>query len=144
MAAGASDDDVARFKEMGDAAGMAFQIKDDILDFAADTGKPRCNDLREGKITLPLLAAMTSGGLASSGLSGVPCDAAAHIHDLLAAGDVDALCALVTAGEGLDAATAHLNAYIDRAVTLLHASCSPSPFRDSLEALFRFIAEREK
>ena len=36
---------------------MAFQIQDDILDFTrgAETGKPSNNDLREHKITLPLL-----------------------------------------------------------------------------------------
>lgn len=41
--------------------GMAFQIKDDTFDYYDDTvvGKPTGNDLREGKITLPLIYALT-------------------------------------------------------------------------------------
>ena len=47
------------FKEYGVHIGMAFQIKDDILDyFEENIGKPTGNDLREGKVTLPLLYAL--------------------------------------------------------------------------------------
>ncbi|HVZ78704.1 MAG TPA: polyprenyl synthetase family protein, partial [Gemmatimonadaceae bacterium] len=45
----------------GDRLGMAFQIVDDILDYTEDesvTGKPFGNDLREHKVTLPLIAAL--------------------------------------------------------------------------------------
>lgn len=45
----------------GDRLGMAFQIADDILDYTADqsvTGKPSGLDLREHKVTLPLIAAL--------------------------------------------------------------------------------------
>jgi octaprenyl-diphosphate synthase len=46
--------------DYGMALGLAFQIADDLLDFLGDpkvTGKPRGSDLREGKMTLPLIAA---------------------------------------------------------------------------------------
>ncbi len=45
----------------GERLGMAFQIADDILDYVEDqsvTGKPSGNDLREHKLTLPLIAAL--------------------------------------------------------------------------------------
>ncbi len=45
----------------GDALGMAFQIADDLIDFTeetATTGKPSGSDLREHKVTLPLIAAL--------------------------------------------------------------------------------------
>jgi len=50
--------------EYGQALGTAFQIVDDILDYAGDTavmGKSLGDDLREGKATLPLIAAMQRG-----------------------------------------------------------------------------------
>ncbi|MGH7670335.1 MAG: polyprenyl synthetase family protein [Gemmatimonadaceae bacterium] len=51
-------DRMARF---GDRLGMAFQVVDDILDYTEDasvTGKPSGNDLREHKVTLPLIAVL--------------------------------------------------------------------------------------
>lgn len=50
--------------DFGQALGTAFQIVDDILDYAGDTavmGKTLGDDLREGKATLPLIAAMQRG-----------------------------------------------------------------------------------
>lgn len=50
--------EVRRVAEFGRALGVAFQVRDDVLDYEADEaklGKPLCADLLEGKITLPLL-----------------------------------------------------------------------------------------
>lgn len=51
----------ARFRRFGEAVGMAFQITDDVIDLLghpAETGKRLGTDLREGKVTLPLLRAL--------------------------------------------------------------------------------------
>ena len=56
-----SDSDVIeRMRLFGEYAGMAFQIKDDLFDYQKTNliGKPTGNDLREKKITLPLLHAL--------------------------------------------------------------------------------------
>jgi octaprenyl-diphosphate synthase len=48
-------------RRYGEALGMAFQIVDDLLDYVGDpsvTGKPTGSDLREHKVTLPLIAAL--------------------------------------------------------------------------------------
>ena len=45
-----------RMKEFGEKVGIAFQIKDDLFDYAAhDIGKPTGNDIKEKKLTLPLI-----------------------------------------------------------------------------------------
>lgn len=50
---------VDRCKRVGELLGYVFQIRDDIFDyFRNDVGKPTGNDIREGKITLPLLYAL--------------------------------------------------------------------------------------
>jgi octaprenyl-diphosphate synthase len=55
---------VAALQKFGDAFGVAFQMRDDLLDVIADErslGKPAGNDLTERKITIPLIAALASG-----------------------------------------------------------------------------------
>lgn len=56
---GASPQTVAAFSRLGGILGICFQIRDDIFDyFKNDVGKPTGNDIREGKVTLPLLYAL--------------------------------------------------------------------------------------
>ena len=57
--ANASEKTVELFGQLGQLLGIAFQLKDDIFDyFSDDVGKPIGNDIREGKITLPLIYAL--------------------------------------------------------------------------------------
>lgn len=50
-----------RVRRFGDRVGMCFQIRDDIFDYYDDEriGKPSGNDMREGKLTLPIIYALT-------------------------------------------------------------------------------------
>ena len=56
----ASKEDMLKMEEMGTALGLAFQIKDDIFDYQTKgfIGKPTGNDLKEKKLTLPLIYAL--------------------------------------------------------------------------------------
>jgi len=56
----ASDEDVNNMKLFGRYAGIAFQIKDDLFDYQKTniTGKPTGNDIKEKKMTLPLIYAL--------------------------------------------------------------------------------------
>ncbi len=57
---------VERMKSFGEKTGMAFQIKDDLFDYTSENiGKPTGNDIREKKLTLPLIYTLshTSGAL---------------------------------------------------------------------------------
>ncbi len=57
------DDRLDRMQRFAELFGLCFQIRDDIFDYYSDDriGKPTGNDLREGKITLPLLHALACG-----------------------------------------------------------------------------------
>ena len=52
--------DIERLHQLGEIVGTCFQIRDDIFDYISgdEIGKPTGNDLREGKVTLPLLHAL--------------------------------------------------------------------------------------
>lgn len=63
---GSSLEEQERLRRYGLNLGMGFQIIDDLLDFTAvpeRLGKPVVNDLREGKVTLPLVYALQASGL---------------------------------------------------------------------------------
>lgn len=57
---GAADDKVVRLERFGHLVGLCFQLRDDIFDFdeSLNVGKPKGNDLQEGKLTLPVLYAL--------------------------------------------------------------------------------------
>jgi geranylgeranyl pyrophosphate synthase len=63
---GGSQKEIECMKKYGLQVGMAFQIKDDILDIVGNAktiGKPNGNDLKNGKSTLPVLHAIKNGGI---------------------------------------------------------------------------------
>ena len=65
LAAGAKPEQLTAIKRYADLLGLCFQIKDDTFDYYNDPaiGKPTGNDLREGKVTLPLLHVLADESL---------------------------------------------------------------------------------
>ena len=136
----ASRYDVEQMRRFGEAIGMAFQIQDDILDYSrsAQTGKPKNNDLREGKITLPLIEVLEKCS---------PAEKLQLIDKLSQCKDddsaVDFLQGVVEATGGLAMAARTMQTYIDRATAIL-ANYADSPYRTALVNLCAYIAERDK
>ena len=63
LSANATADDVTRARQIGEYIGICFQIRDDIFDYYTnDVGKPTGNDMREGKLTLPIIYAVRTQG----------------------------------------------------------------------------------
>jgi octaprenyl-diphosphate synthase len=62
---GATDEIVEKMRLFGEYVGIAFQIKDDLLDYQSDglIGKPKGNDLKERKLTLPIIYALQKASL---------------------------------------------------------------------------------
>jgi len=60
LSTGMSDEGLVHLKLFGEYLGICFQIKDDIFDYSEnlELGKPTGNDIRDGKITLPLIYAL--------------------------------------------------------------------------------------
>ena len=140
LSVGASREDVDRMRKFGEAIGIAFQIQDDILDYnrANNTGKPSNNDLREHKITLPLIEVMERKSEAER----------AEIIELMKRCDsdneaLDALHNMVTSEGGIERAQQTMQAYLSRAMHLV-SKYEDTPYRKALIDLCTFIAERDK
>jgi octaprenyl-diphosphate synthase len=140
LSVGASREKVAAMRTFGELVGMAFQVRDDILDYdtLTDTGKPTCNDLREQKITLPLLVVLERSTeerraelLAMLSAVGSEPDNIVLLRDT------------VLEGGGIEGAEEVMHALVARAQSLLD-DYPASPYRESLLLLASYAASRRK
>ena len=134
----ASPDDVATMKLIGEKAGIAFQIKDDILDFESDRrkGKPSGSDIKERKMTLPLIYLLNN---VSAGEKRRIINTVKNHHD--DSRRVAELIDMTYNKGGMDYAAGKMKEYRDQAIALLH-SLPESPARSSLEQLIEFTVNR--
>jgi len=126
--------------EFGMDLGLAFQIVDDILDFTGDEqrlGKPVAGDLREGKITLPLIFTFQRAeGSDLRWLKDV------ILQDEISAEEVRQVMDLMHAYEGIESARKMARGYVQSAkrhLEILH----PSLALDALHTLADSVVERD-
>ena len=140
LSVGAPAEAIARMTAYGDNLGMAFQIKDDLLDYmpSADTGKRACNDLRERKITLPLLYVLERASKTER------TELLARLRDIREEpANADYLYNAVVSGGGLEHAGHVMREYSDRAREALRGA-PDCPARAALTDLCSFITDRDK
>lgn len=136
----ASEEMTQAVKQYAYNVGIAFQIKDDILDYKGDAsiGKPVGQDLKEHKITLPLLGAFRNAGI----------DREQEIRQKLLAIDEhpeynDEILSFVLDNGGIEYAEMKLEEHCRAAEDSL--SVLPgSPAVDYLGLLARFVIDRDK
>jgi octaprenyl-diphosphate synthase len=133
-------DIVEKIRLFGEKTGIAFQIKDDLFDFGTDdVGKPLGIDIKEKKMTLPLIYTLTH------------CDRATRRHILNIVKNesdnkekVAEVIHLVRNSGGIEYAQEAMYRYRQEAIDLLENVAPPSPARDSLRDLVIFVTERTK
>lgn len=133
------DDRLDTLREFARLLGLCFQIKDDVFDYFSDEkiGKPTGNDIREGKITLPLLHALRQT------------DNPRHQHmtelaqrQCLKPEEVSELISFAIECGGIDYAYSTMQNLRDQAATLLGKFPDSEP-KQALMALIDFIITRE-
>ena len=136
-AVGASEDAKAAAGRYGRAMGIAFQIKDDILDYVGDglLGKPLGVDIKEQKITLPLLGAMKDSGMEEQ-IRGKVCDIHSHPEYC------DEIASFVIEHGGVQYAVERLGQYVAEAEEALKA-LPAGPEKDALVGIARYNAMRK-
>ena len=140
VSVGASREDVDRMRKFGEAIGIAFQIQDDILDYNRrnNTGQPSNNDLREHKITLPMIEVMERS---SEQERKEMIELMKRCHEDEAA--LDTLHNKIVEGRGAEFAAETRKAYRSRALHLV-SKYPDTPYRKSLIDLCAYIAERDR
>ncbi|MEE9234105.1 MAG: polyprenyl synthetase family protein [Candidatus Acidoferrales bacterium] len=120
--------------------GMAFQIIDDLLDFVADParlGKPVVNDLREGKVTLPLVYA-----LAAAGEAGRKKVEAVLEERGFSSVQPEEIIALVRETGAVQRTRARAGQFVEEAYRCLEAF-PDSTYKRALEAVPQFVLHRD-
>jgi octaprenyl-diphosphate synthase len=132
------DDRLDTLREFARLLGLCFQIKDDIFDYFSDEkiGKPTGNDLREGKITLPLLHALKNGSPRSQQMAELA--QAPHLDPA----QVNELISFAIEEGGIDYAYATMRRLRDQAAELLKRF-PDNEQRRALLSLIDFIITRE-
>ena len=131
--------DVETFRKFGELCGMAFQIKDDLFDYGEQKiGKPTGIDIKEQKMTLPLIYALNNCSKKEKGwlINSVK----NHNKNKERVKEV---IAFVKEVGGLDYAVAKMLQFKDEALSLLH-QYPKSDYRDSLELMVNYVVERKK
>lgn len=138
MVAGATPADADRMHAYGMALGFAFQIADDVLDYASDAdtlGKNLGDDLAEGKATLPLIHAMARSDHATR----------SRLRAIVEHGDVGALSevqAAIRATGALESSRAIAIGYAADADAAL-VGLDDNAWTDALRGLARYAVSRE-
>lgn len=137
--AGADKSTVEQMRLFGEKVGMAFQIKDDLFDFGIDdVGKPLGNDIKEKKLTLPLIHALKQ--VSRSEKRRIINLVKNHNEDTAKVAEV---IAFVKANGGMEYATQQMLAFQQEAFDIL-TELPASAYRLGLEQLVRYTTERNK
>ncbi len=126
---------------IGETIGIAFQIKDDLLDYGItknDIGKPKGIDLKEGKITLPLIHALNRSTKSER-------------RKMLAIikkktktdADIKTITSWVLQHKGIDYAIKEMNKYAEKAKQMLN-ELPGSPAREALKNVIDYVITRNK
>jgi octaprenyl-diphosphate synthase len=137
--AGADSEIVEKMRLFGEKVGIAFQIKDDLFDFGTDDiGKPLGIDIKEKKITLPLIYALNKAS--SSEKRRIINLVKNHNEE---SDKVSEVIDFVRNSGGLDYAHSRMEAYQQEAFSILN-DLPEHNSRNSLQQLVRFTTERKK
>lgn len=131
--------DIEKMHAFGEKVGLAFQIKDDLFDFGIDdVGKPLGNDIKEKKMTLPLIYALNKASKKEK----------RYMINLVKnhseeTGKVKEVIEFVKNSGGMQYATEKMYAFQEEAFSILR-TFPENNFRTGLEQLVNFTTQRKK
>ena len=140
QASNASKEDVKKMSDFGEKAGIAFQIKDDLFDYTQNPliGKPTGIDIREKKMTLPLIYTLNKVDDKTKKyiINTIKNDSKNSIK-------VEKIIRLVKNNNGLDYAEKKMNSFYQQALNILD-ELPNNEAKNSLIKLLEYVIKREK
>src|SRR5690606_38208226 len=135
----ASEEEVEKMRKFGELIGTAFQIKDDLFDYGEERiGKPTGIDIKEQKMTLPLIYVLNKAE--KKDRDWLINSVKNHNKDKRRVKEV---INFVKENGGLDYATERMQEYHQEAMKLIE-SYPASPYKDSLELMVNYVIERKQ
>lgn len=132
-------EEVEKMRRFGELIGMAFQIKDDLFDYGREKiGKPTGIDIKEQKMTLPLIYVLNK--VSKKERAWLINSVKNHNKNKKRVNEV---IDFVQENGGLEYAVTRMKAYQEEALGLLQAYPA-SPYKDSLELMVNYVIERKK
>lgn len=140
LSVGASEEVICKLMAFGEKLGLCFQIRDDIFDYFGDSaiGKPTGNDIREGKVTLPLLYALQHGKEEE-----VLQMKALLAKKILSAEEIETLTRFARNNGGIEYAVQVMEHLREEGYQVL-SEFETSPVVDSLKQILDYTIERSK
>jgi octaprenyl-diphosphate synthase len=138
FSASGKEEDALRLKNFGEKVGIAFQIKDDLFDYAADDiGKPTGNDIKEKKLTLPLIYTLNN-------IDKPTRRKIIYIvkHENNNRSKVDYVIQAVKEIGGIDYTVRRMQEYKTEALNILH-TFPESDIRNGFEQLVNYVTDRK-
>jgi len=127
-----------KMRKFGELIGLAFQIRDDLFDFGDNkSGKPAGIDIKEKKLTLPILYAMAQAGSSETRrMKGI------IKSKMPQAEKISTVLAFIEKYGGLDYARNKMTALKNEAFEILESTAPPSESRNHMKNLINFVIER--
>ena len=137
--AGANAEQVEQMRLFGEKIGIAFQMKDDLLDYGdSDIGKPTGIDLKEKKLTLPIIYTINNAD--SSTRNFIINTIKNHNNNKKKVAEV---IKYVNEHDGIEYTRKAMERYKNEALTLLN-NVSDSPYKENPKELVGYVIDRTK
>lgn len=135
---GVKQDTVQQMRKFGEYIGIAFQIKDDLFDYSDEKiGKPTGIDIKEQKMTLPLIH--TLNNCTAKEKAWIINTIKKHNKNK---GRVKELIAFVKENGGIEYTISQMNSYKNKALSILN-NYPESPYKDSLLQMIDYVVARK-
>lgn len=135
---GATEETVQQMRKFGEYIGIAFQIKDDLFDYSEEKiGKPTGIDIKEQKMTLPLI--YTLNNCSSKEKGWIINSVKKYNRDKVRVKEV---ISFVKNQGGIEYTISKMNEYKNKALSILE-QFPDSPYKNSLKTMIDFVVERK-